>query len=52
VKVRWTPQAFEDRLQIWDTIAAEDPQVALRLKAGEDVNAGRFIARTLTAWYQ
>ena len=31
MKVRWTPEAFEDRLQIWDTIAAEDPQAALRL---------------------
>ena len=31
MKVRWTTEAFEDRLQIWDTIAAEDPQAALRL---------------------
>jgi len=31
VKVRWTPEALEDRLQIWDYIAAEDAQAALRL---------------------
>lgn len=31
MKVRWTPEALEDRLQIWDYIAAEDPQAAVRL---------------------
>ena len=31
MRVRWTPEALEDRLQIWDYIAAEDPQAALRL---------------------
>jgi toxin ParE1/3/4 len=31
VRVRWTPEALEDRLQIWDYIAAEDPQAAVRM---------------------
>ena len=31
MRVRWTPEALEDRLQIWDYIAAEDPQAAVRL---------------------
>jgi addiction module RelE/StbE family toxin len=31
VRVRWTTEALEDRLQIWDYIAAEDPQAVVRL---------------------
>lgn len=31
MKVRWTPEALEDRLQIWGYIVAEDPQAAVRL---------------------
>ena len=31
MKVVWTPEARQDRADIWDYIAAEDPQAAGRL---------------------
>jgi toxin ParE1/3/4 len=31
VKVIWTPEARQDRADIWDYIAAENPQAAARL---------------------
>jgi addiction module RelE/StbE family toxin len=31
VKVIWTPQAQQDRADIWDYIAADNPRAALRM---------------------
>lgn len=31
MKVVWTPQALQDRADIWDYIAAEDPAAAVRM---------------------
>jgi addiction module RelE/StbE family toxin len=31
VRVIWTPEALQDRLDIWDYIAADNPQAAARM---------------------
>ena len=31
MKVVWTPEALEDRTDIWDTIAADSPTAAVRI---------------------
>ena len=31
MRVRWTPEALEDRLQIWEQIAADNSRAAARL---------------------
>jgi toxin ParE1/3/4 len=31
VKVRWTPEAEQDRAAIWDYLEARDPQAAVRI---------------------
>ena len=31
MKVRWTPEAEQDRAAIWDYLAARDPQAAARI---------------------
>lgn len=33
MKVLWTPEAYEDRLAIWDFLVSESPQAANRLDA-------------------
>jgi addiction module RelE/StbE family toxin len=33
VKVVWTPEAQQDRADVWDYIAADNPQAAARLDA-------------------
>jgi len=33
VKVRWTPEAEDDRAQIFDTIAADSPRSAIKMDA-------------------
>ena len=33
MKVRWTPEAQQDRLNIWDYIAEENPPAAARMDA-------------------
>jgi addiction module RelE/StbE family toxin len=31
VRVRWTPQAYQDRADIWDFIAADNPRAAAQM---------------------
>ena len=31
MKVLWTPEALQDRIEIWDYIAAENPRAAIRM---------------------
>ena len=31
MRVRWTPEALQDRLDVWDHVAAQDPKAAARL---------------------
>lgn len=31
MKIRWTPEAIEDRTAIWDYLTARDPAAALRM---------------------
>ena len=31
MKVKWTPEALQDRIDIWDYIAAENPSAAARI---------------------
>ncbi len=31
MRIRWTPEARQDRINIWDYIAQDDPAVAVRL---------------------
>lgn len=31
MKVVWTPEALQDRIDVWDYIAADNPQAALRM---------------------
>lgn len=31
MRVIWTPQALQDRIDIWDYIAAENPRAAIRM---------------------
>ena len=31
MKVLWTPEAYQDRIEIWDYIAADNPQAAITL---------------------
>lgn len=31
MKIRWTPEARQDRINIWDYIAQDDPAAAVRL---------------------
>jgi toxin ParE1/3/4 len=33
VRVVWTPEAQQDRVDIWDTIAADSPRAAARIDA-------------------
>lgn len=33
MKVAWSPEAIEDRLAIWDYVAADNPIAAIRLDA-------------------
>ena len=33
MKVKWTPEALQDRIDIWDYIAAENPSAAARIDA-------------------
>lgn len=31
MKIRWTPEARQDRIDIWDYVAQDDPMAAVRL---------------------
>jgi addiction module RelE/StbE family toxin len=31
VRVVWTPEALQDRVDVWDYIAADNPQAAIRM---------------------
>jgi toxin ParE1/3/4 len=42
VKVIWTPEALQDRADIWDYIAPENPQAAARLDELFSEAAGRL----------
>ena len=33
MRVVWTPEALQDRIDIWDYIAADNPQAAIRMDA-------------------
>lgn len=42
VRVRWTPEALQDRAEIWDYIAEHNPAAAARMDALFSAAAGRL----------
>ena len=41
MRVIWTPEALQDRTDVWDYIAADNPQAAARMDALLSDAAGR-----------
>lgn len=42
MKVIWTPEALQDRLDVWDYIAADNPRAAVRMDALFSDSAARL----------
>ena len=42
MKVRWTPEAEQDRLEVWNYIAADNPAAAARMDAVFGAAAARL----------
>jgi plasmid stabilization system protein ParE len=42
VKVRWTPEAEQDRREVWDYIATDNPRAAARMDELFGIAAGRL----------